>query len=112
MFIFPILIWIFSSVYSKTKYFFIIAGYLSVIILMFLVNCTSILGDVQEKTVKIPYKTFPKKIQAEIKRLNLQDRIFWNEDPDLEENAALVKAGKHRYIIVTGNLSKYGKEEF
>lgn len=109
----PLIIWIFSSVYYKTRWFLVAAGYLSVLILMFIVNCTAILGDVEPGVVNVPYTAFPKTIRAEIERLHLKDRIFWHQDAKgTTPNAALVKAGSSRYVLILGNLVKYGEKEF
>jgi Zn-dependent protease with chaperone function len=113
VFVIPLVIWLFSSVYHKTRWFLILSGYAAVMALMFLVNCTSVLGDVPPDAVNIPYDTFPRNVQSEIKRLGLGDRIYWQKDTKAgTPNAALVKAGSRRFILVIGDLAKYGRSEF
>ncbi|KAI5130092.1 STE24 endopeptidase [Nematocida parisii] len=107
----PILMWLFSSVYNKTKSGLIFAGYVSIVILIFITNCTSIIPDGLEGFEKIPAKELGPGLYNELVRLKLDDRIFWDQETP-SENAALVKTGASKYILVMGNLLKYGKNEF
>lgn len=107
----PFLIWMFSSVYNKTKWGLILSSYIAIVFLIFLANCTSILPEFDEEFEVVPHTLFKKSVQKEILRLNLKDRIFWDKS-DQPENAALAKTGASRYIIIMGNLLKYGKKEF
>jgi Zn-dependent protease with chaperone function len=113
LFLSPILIWMFSSVYNKTRWLLIASGYISVLVLIFLVNFTGVFGDVEPGYVQIPSEVFSDKLRSEIERLRLTERIFWSGSEDSElPNAALVKAGASRYVVVVGNLISFGKEQF
>lgn len=107
----PLLIWLFSSVYNKTNWGLVVSAYAAAVTLIILVNCTEILPEPSEDYEVIPHEAFHPKVQSEIQRLGLRDRIFWDQTEEAE-NAALVKTGASRYIVVMGNLLKYGKQEF
>ncbi|KAI5189215.1 STE24 endopeptidase [Nematocida minor] len=107
----PILVWLFSSVYNKTKYGLILAAYMSIIILILISNCTSILPDSVEGMDIIPAKELGPELYTELVRLKLENKIYWDQEAK-GENAALVKTGASKYILVMGDLLKYGKKEF
>lgn len=106
----PIIIWLFSSVYNKTKYILIFSAYISITLLILISNCTGIIPDNLEGLERIPARDLGEKLFQELVRLKLEDRIFWDQSADTE-NAALVKTGSSRYIIVMGNMLKYGEKE-
>lgn len=109
--ILPIVIWLFSSIYNKTRFSLIISAYVSLIILILITNCTSLISDGVENLEQIPTRELGDVLYNELVRMKLDDRIFWDKNSK-GENAALVKTGSTRYIIIIGNLLKYGKDEF
>ncbi|KAI5189573.1 STE24 endopeptidase [Nematocida sp. AWRm77] len=109
--ILPVLVWMFSSVYNKTRWGLVICAYAAMVLLIFIANCTNIIPDMLDDMEVIPHSIFGKKLGDEIERLNLKNKIYWDKSPQ-PENAALVKTGQNRYVIVLGDLIKYGKKEF
>ncbi|KAH9387362.1 STE24 endopeptidase [Nematocida major] len=107
----PVIVWLFSSVYNKVKYGLLFAAYVSITVLILVSNCTSLIPESLDTLDTIPAKELGSVLYEELVRLNLQDRIFWIQDAP-SENAALVKTGSSRYIIVMGNLIKFGVKEF
>ncbi|KAI5184964.1 STE24 endopeptidase [Nematocida homosporus] len=107
----PILIWMFSSVYSKTKWGLVLSSYVAIVILILIVNCTSLVPDLTDDLEVVPPGVFGERVEGEIDRLGLRNKVFWDKSDQLE-NAALVKTGAARHVMIMGNLLKYGKEEF
>jgi len=107
----PVMIWLFSSVYNKARWGLVLCAYVAVVVLMYLANFTDIAVDNHDSYEIIPHKVFGKRLGDEIVRLNLKNKIFWDRSANFE-NAALVKTGASRYIVVVGDLIKYGEKEF
>ncbi|KAI5170782.1 STE24 endopeptidase [Nematocida sp. LUAm3] len=107
----PFLIWLFSSVYKKAKLGLILSAYIAIVVLIVIVNCTDLLPDPTDEYEVVPSSTFGPKLQEEIIRLNLENKIYWDKNKTMD-NAALVKTGASKHIVIMGNLLKYGKEEF
>ncbi|EHY64607.1 STE24 endopeptidase [Nematocida ausubeli] len=107
----PIFIWLFSSVYNKTRNGLIFASYIAIVVLILVANCTTIISEPLDGLEKIPAKELGPELYRELVRMNLDEKIFWDQAAE-GENAALVRTGAARYIIVMGNLLKYGQKEF
>ncbi|KAI5181949.1 STE24 endopeptidase [Nematocida sp. AWRm80] len=107
----PLLIWMFSSVYNKTSWGLVLSAYIATAALILIANCSDLIPETNKDLEVVPLSAFDKGLQSEIKRLKLTGKILW-DSTDQPENAALVKTGSSRYIIILGNLLKYGREEF